>query len=104
MNQYYILFYLLAVNLFGFGLMLYDKQRARAGEWRVPEKRLFTTAWVGGAIGVWLGMRVVRHKTKHWTFVIGIPCLMVLNVVLIYPMAYFGPFEWLKKLGALIQG
>ncbi|MCZ8515722.1 DUF1294 domain-containing protein [Paenibacillus filicis] len=77
--------YLVGMNLFTFALMGYDKGRARRKERRVPEKRLFGYSALGGALGAWLGMWVWRHKTKHPSFVIGIPGLLVLNGV----MAYF---------------
>lgn len=72
---------IIAVNLFGFLLMGYDKQKAQNKGWRVPELNLFMLAFVGGALGVFLGMRVFRHKTKHYSFMIGIPLLIGLNVI-----------------------
>ncbi|QAY68343.1 DUF1294 domain-containing protein [Paenibacillus protaetiae] len=62
--------------------MGYDKQRAKHHEWRVPEKRLFGLGAIGGALGVWMGMRVWRHKTKHRSFTVGVPLLFLWNVVL----------------------
>ena len=57
---------LLALNLFSFALMGWDKRCARKGKWRVPEKILFLAAGCFGALGGVLGMYVYRHKTKHW--------------------------------------
>lgn len=79
----FILYFIL-MNGLGFGIMGYDKKRAKKKAWRVPEKRLFGIAALGGAIGAWLGMRWFRHKTKHMAFVWGIPALIVWNVVLMY--------------------
>ncbi len=61
--------------------MWYDKRQAKRNGWRVPESRLFLTALFGGAIGVFIGMRLFRHKTKHWSFQIGVPLLLLLNIV-----------------------
>lgn len=54
-----------------FILMGADKSCARKGLRRIPERRLFLLAFLGGAAGGWLGMYVFRHKTKHWQFVVG---------------------------------
>lgn len=58
-----------------FIIMGADKRRARKGARRVPEKRLFLLALLGGAAGGWLGMYVFRHKTRHWYFCFGFPLI-----------------------------
>ena len=58
--------------------MGFDKRRARKGGMRIPEKRLFLCAALGGCFGCLLGMYSFRHKTKHWQFQLGIPALCVL--------------------------
>lgn len=73
--------YLIAVNFIGFGLMAADKQRAVHHRWRIPEKTLFAAALLGGSLGCWLGMLVMRHKTRHWYFVIGMPLILAIQVV-----------------------
>lgn len=45
-----------------------DKAKAKAKQWRTPEKTLLLTGFFGGAVGALLGMKVFRHKTKHWYF------------------------------------
>jgi uncharacterized membrane protein YsdA (DUF1294 family) len=77
----FIIVYLIVINLAGFAMMGVDKNLARQRERRIPERRLFLTALAGGALGVWLGMRAWRHKTQHNSFTVGIPLLLVLNVV-----------------------
>lgn len=72
--------YLAIINLVGFFIMGYDKNKAEAGEWRVAEKKLFLIALIGGALGMYLGMSTFRHKTKHWSFVLGIPFLIILQI------------------------
>ena len=68
---------LAAVNLFSFALMGWDKRLARLGKWRVRERTLFLWAACFGALGGCLGMKVFRHKTKHRSFCIGFPLMLL---------------------------
>lgn len=65
--------------------MAKDKKKAEKKEWRIPEKTLFATAIIGGSIGIYLGMERYRHKTKHKSFTLGIPCILLIQgIVIIY--------------------
>lgn len=75
--------YLVCINLAAFALMGVDKRRARCRQWRVPEKLLFLTALLGGSAGAWAGMYVFRHKTRHWYFVVGMPVILLVQLLLI---------------------
>ena len=75
--------YFVLINLIGFVLMGIDKNRARRGAWRIPEKTLFGCALLGGSLGTTLGMSTFRHKTKHWYFKYGMPLILVVQVLLI---------------------
>lgn len=72
--------WLILINLVGFIQMYVDKQRARKDKWRIPEKQLFLVALVGGSVGSILGMYTFRHKTKHKSFVFGMPSILFLQV------------------------
>ena len=75
--------YLVLINLAAFFLMWSDKRRAqREGARRIPEKTLFLAALLGGSLGAILGMRLFRHKTKHWYFVWGMPAILLLQLAL----------------------
>lgn len=76
-----ILLYLLLINAAGFLLMLVDKLKAKKNLWRIPEKTLFLVAALGGSVGSLLGMHLVRHKTQHLTFTLGMPLILALQVV-----------------------
>lgn len=56
-----------------------DKRKAQKGAWRIPEARLFFFALLGGALGGWIGMRLFRHKTRHWSFALGFPLIALLQ-------------------------
>ena len=70
---------LVLVNLVEFALMGWDKRRARRGEGRVRERTFFLLALLGGALGGVAGMRVFRHKTRHWYFRYGLPTILALQ-------------------------
>lgn len=74
--------YLLAVNLLLFVMMGVDKSRARRGAWRIRERTLFLTAALGGSIGGILGMQLFRHKTKHLSFKLGFPAILIVQLAL----------------------
>lgn len=75
--------YAIIINLVLFAVMAIDKYKARKGLWRIPEKTLFGLAIAGGSIGGILGMQVFRHKTKHLSFKLGFPAILILQLVLI---------------------
>ncbi len=77
-----LLLWLLGMSLVLFCAMGLDKRRAIRQRQRIPEARLFLLAALGGAVGGWLGMYVFRHKTRHWTFVLGFPLLALLQLAL----------------------
>ena len=79
----YILTYLIAINILTFVIYGNDKRKARKNKWRTPESTLLMLALIGGAYGAWLGMRVFRHKTKHWKFRILVPLMAAVWTVLL---------------------
>ena len=80
----YFAIYLLIVNAAGFLLMLIDKRKAIRHRWRIPEKTLFLTAAIGGSIGSIMGMYTFRHKTKHLQFTLGMPAILVVQLILAF--------------------
>lgn len=78
-----MLIYLLLINAAGFIVMLYDKFLAKNNLRRIPEKTLFGIAVLGGSLGCLAGMYTVRHKTRHKSFTVGIPVILVAQLVLI---------------------
>jgi len=78
-----ILLYLLMINLIGFFMMWSDKRRAKWGKWRIPEQTLFIVTALGGGIGTIAGMYTFRHKTKKLKFTIGLPVLVILEIILV---------------------
>lgn len=75
-----IMIYLVLVNAAALVLMLADKQKAKQGVWRIPERTLIGIALIGGSIGAILGMHLFRHKTRHLKFTLGLPLILAAQV------------------------
>ena len=75
--------YLIIINLIGFAVMFIDKYKAKRGKWRIPENTIFMITAIGGGIGTIVGMYKFRHKTKKLKFTIGLPVLLILDILLI---------------------
>lgn len=85
----YYLYYLLFINLLGFLLMGIDKHKARHKKWRIPEKTLFVSAILGGSVGSLAGMYIFRHKTKHKSFTIGMPAILIIHILILISLYCF---------------
>lgn len=79
----YVIIYCIAINIIGFCAMLIDKQKAKSGAWRIPEKSLFIITLLGGGFGTIAGMYLFRHKTKKLYFTIGFPVILITEISLI---------------------
>lgn len=90
MRHLYLLIYLTIMNLFTLLAYGNDKHRARKNRWRISEKTLIILALAGGSAGAWLGMQLFRHKTQKPLFKIGIPCIFMLQAVILTVGIYFG--------------
>lgn len=79
----YFWYYIIIINAAAFLLMHADKQKAKKGKWRIPERTLLLTAAVGGSLGATLGMYVFHHKTRKPKFYITLPALCILHLALL---------------------
>lgn len=89
----YFLYYLLAANALSFIIMGLDKRKAVNKRHRTSERTLFALALVGGSVGILGAMYVFRHKTKHKSFLIGIPLILAAQAAAVFMLYY-------KVLGA----
>lgn len=79
--------YLIIINIITYVVFAVDKKRAIRGAWRIPEATLLGLSVVGGSIGGILAMRICRHKTRHMSFTVGLPLILILQVMI---------FIWIK--------
>ena len=81
-------------------MMWSDKRRAKWGKWRIPEQTLFIVTALGGGIGTIAGMYTFRHKTKKLKFTIGLPTILILEIILV---VYLKFIIQIKKLYIILN-
>ncbi len=91
MPPLFLCFYLFLINALGLVLMIRDKRLAKKHRRRIPEATLMTIAALGGSAGSLLGMYLVRHKTRHPKFYLGIPFLLLLQIAAAVWLIWFLP-------------
>ena len=74
--------WLVLINFVLFLTMAIDKAKAKRDKRRVPEATLVLMALLGGSIGGIAGMWACRHKTRHFSFLVGFPLILILQIVL----------------------
>ena len=79
----YFQIYLCVINIIAIIVCTADKIKAQLNKWRISEKTLLAISVIGGAPGMYITMLIIRHKTKHQTFMIGLPFLILVHVVAI---------------------
>lgn len=90
-----IIIYFIAINIIGIIVNIADKQKAKRGKWRIPEATLWAIALLGGSVGSYAAMKTIRHKTKHKSFMIGFPLIIVFQFAIIIFLLFkteFGSF------------
>ena len=85
----YLYGWLVVISLFAIVLTAKDKRAARRKKRRVSENALLTAALLGGSAAMFFTMLLTRHKTKKAKFMLGIPCILFLQVVIL-AWAYHG--------------
>jgi uncharacterized membrane protein YsdA (DUF1294 family) len=80
-------------NIITFAMYGLDKRKAVKGKWRTSEAALIVVAFLMGGIGAFLGMVVLRHKTKHLKFRLLLPLAVIFNIgVLFFAMQQYLQF------------
>lgn len=84
MNQYIIpvLIFFCAISFVSVCVTIKDKRAAKAGKRRVPESTLMLLGFLGGAIAMFVTMKIIRHKTRHLKFMLGLPAEILIHIIL----------------------
>ena len=80
--------YLIVINILGFLIMGLDKHKAKMAERRIPENTLFMFTILGGGVGTIAGMYVFHHKTKKKKFKVGMPLILILEILIFVYFKY----------------
>ena len=90
-NKYkLLLIYFIAISLISVIVCVADKARAKKGKWRIKESSLFLLSALGGSAAMYITMRLIRHKTLHKRFMIGIPLIIIAQTALLIIAVRFG--------------
>lgn len=82
MNTFFIILtiYLISINLISVIVTAYDKHCAVKKRWRVKESTLMLLSALGGSVGMYITMLLIKHKTKHLKFMLGIPIILIVHL------------------------
>ena len=78
---------LIIINLWTILRFWQDKQRATAGERRIPESDLLGLALIGGSPGALLARYLFRHKTRKEPFTTQLIAIVMLQIGVIIAVA-----------------
>ena len=82
--------YLAAISLISVVVTCYDKIAAKKfPAHRTRERTLFLLSALGGSVAMFITMQIIHHKTKHKSFMIGIPLIILAQAALIVGIGYF---------------
>ncbi len=76
--------YFCSIQLIAVILTVKDKKNSVKGKWRISEKTLLLTGFLGGASSMYITMLMIRHKTKHIKFMLLLPLMILLHTVIFY--------------------
>lgn len=87
-----LIFGFIFMNLLGFLFMYLDKKFAKEEKRRISENTLLLTAALFGSLGILAGMKKFRHKTLHKKFTIGVPLIIVAQIIFVIYSLINGTF------------
>ena len=78
--------YIAIISIISIIVCIYDKKISKKNkvELRIPERNLLILSALGGSVAMFLTMLLIRHKTKHVKFMLGIPVIIILQAAAIF--------------------
>ena len=92
MQHRILLIYLAVVNILTIIVFGVDKMNAKSNRQRVRIVTLLGLAFIGGSVGALIGMYVFHHKTKKAYFTVGVPLILLMQVVVLFYVMNMGIF------------
>ena len=90
----YVLICLALISIVGVFVTAYDKLASIGGKRRISEKTIFLLSFLGGSVFIYITMKIIRHKTLHKRFMIGLPCIIILQIALCVLIWYLTNFQF----------
>lgn len=86
-----LLAYVALISLISIIVCIYDKVISKKNkvELRTPEKTLLILSALGGSVAMFITMLLIRHKTKHVKFMLGIPLIILVQAAAVFALFYF---------------
>lgn len=76
--------YVAVISIIAIVVTCYDKIAAtKRPKHRTPEATLLFISMLGGSVAMYITMQIIRHKTKHMKFMIGIPVIILIQIAAI---------------------
>ena len=73
--------YVAVISVIAIVITCYDKIAAtKRPKHRTPEATLLFISALGGSVAMYITMQIIRHKTKHMKFMIGIPVIILIQI------------------------
>ena len=77
------------VSLFAVIVTVYDKLAAKRHKRRIPENTLLGIGILGGAVSMYITMKIIHHKTLHKKFMTGLPLIILLQAVALTAVSFY---------------
>ena len=90
MQHRILLIYLAVVNILTFIVFGVDKMNAKSNRQRVRIVTLLGLTFIGGSVGALIGMYGFHHKTKKAYFTVGVPLILLMQVVVLFYVMNMG--------------
>lgn len=74
--------YIFIISVITVILTVYDKRAAKNGRFRISEATLILCGVFGGALAELVTMLIIRHKTRHIKFMLGLPSIIIAQLII----------------------
>ena len=92
MPRKFFFMYIGVLSVLSVVICTYDKIVSKRNnvKLRIPESTLLALSALGGSAAMLIWMLIIRHKTKHPKFMLGIPVILALQIALVAALVHFG--------------
>lgn len=79
----FIILYFIIISLIAVIVTVTDKYKAVHHKWRISEAALLIISALGGGIAMYITMLLIHHKTQKLKFMLGIPVIVIIELILV---------------------